>query len=212
MRRFRAGLFDSDGTLLDSRDLLYLAASSIFANFGLPPPTKEMYFSGVGADYEKFYKAHGIPKDASKETMNRIRREFILKNWGLASLFEDVIPTLRYLKNMGLKIGIISAENSGILERRVKENGLDKLLDYCAGSVCDKKTLVLDALDKFRMDPEECFFVEDTPKDIVNVKESGAIVIGVTHGFGTPEEIGAVNPHKVISAISELVPFIESDY
>ena len=126
-------------------------------------------------------------------------------------MFDDAVSTLSYLKKRGLKVGIISGENSGILERRVRENGLNSLLDYCAGSVCDKRTLVLDALDEFKMDPEECFFVEDTPKDILAVKGSGAFVIGVTHGFGTPDEISAVNPDKVISALSELIPFVESD-
>lgn len=211
MRRFKAALFDWDGTLFNSRQLLYLASSSIFVKFGIRPPTSKEYFSEMGGDYMAYYYSHGIPKNVSRATLCAIRKEFVIANWGLALPFHNTLKTLRYLREKELVVGIISAENTELLERRLEETGLDSLLDYCVGSVHDKKIVILDVLEIFRISPENCFYVEDTANVIPRIKESGVFTIGITHGFGTPEEIAKAKPDYIASSLQEVIDFVQSD-
>lgn len=211
MRRFSVALFDWDGTLFDSRNLLYLASTSIFVQFGVSPPTSKVYFSEMSGNYTDYYYSHGIPRSASREDLCAIRKEFVLSNWHLALPFDDTLATLRYLKKEGLVVGIVSAESTELLERRLEEAGLDALLDYYVGSVHDKKIVILDMLKILETSPENCFYVEDTAKVIPRIKESGVFTIGITRGFGTPQEIAEAQPDLIVSSLQKIVEFVDGD-
>jgi len=179
--------------------------------FGLKPPTEEEYFSGICSSYMEFYYSRGIPRDTKPEVLNEIRKEFMLKNWMTTPLYDDALETLVHLKDGGLKVGIVSGENTDILEMRVRQKGLRRLLDYLAGDASDKKILIWDALDALSLEPEDCFFVDDNPRDIAKIKDSGVFTIGITHGFGTPQKIAEAQPDLVVPSLRKIIEFVESD-
>ncbi len=211
MRRFRVALFDWDGTLFDSRALNHGAVVEIFKRFKLLPPTEEEYFSGISADYMGFYYSRGIPRDSSPDSLNEIRKEFMRKNWGKTPLHDDAVKMLIHLKDDGLKIGIISAENSDILKERVKQKGLARLLDCLTGDAFDKRMAIWETLEVMRLEPEDCFFVDDSPRDILKIKESGVFTIGITHGFGSPQKIAEAQPDLIVSSLQKIIEFVDSD-
>lgn len=211
MRRFQVGLFDWDGTLFDSRALNYLAASEIFKAFALPPPTEEEYFSGISADYMRFYYSRGIPENVDADALNEIRKEFMYKNWSVTPLHDDALETLLHVKNEGIKVGIVSGENSDILEERVKQKGLARLLDCLTGDAADKRMVIWETLDAMSLEPEDCFFVDDSPRDLVKIKESGVFTIGITHGFGSPQKIAEAQPDLIVPSLRKIIEFVDND-
>lgn len=211
MKRFRAALFDWDVTLLNSQHINYLASAHIFEMFGLTPPTEEEYYREISSKYMPFYWDRGVPKTANKEDLNAIRRDFMTDNWLAAGLFPDVFPVLANFRMAGFKTAVISAEDSEILTKRIKLLGIGKLLHHCAGDASDKKILIWDTLDMFGMEPEECFFVDDSPGDIPAIKESGVYTIGITRGIRSREAIEAAHPDLVVDSLNEILHLVDAE-
>lgn len=205
MKRFRVALFDWDVTLLNSQHVNYLSSADIFRKFGIQPPTEEEYCAKISADYMPFYWDRGISRNISKEDLNELRREFMKKRSADVALYPDSFPTLFYFRFCGFKVGIISGEDSELLRRRIKLFNLDKLLHHCVGDATDKKMYIWDALEMFGMEPEECFVVDDSPRDLVTIKESGVFTIGITRGIRSRESLARSNPDLIVDSLNEIL-------
>lgn len=211
MKRFRAAIFDWDVTLLDSQHINYLASVHIFELFGLAPPTEKEYYREISSKYMPFYWDRGVPRTATKEDLNAIRKDFMADHWAAAGLFPDVFPVLANFRMAGFKTAVVSAEDSEILAKRIKLFGIGKLLHHYIGDAFDKKILIWDVLDMFGMEPEECFFVDDSPGDIPTIKESGVYTIGITRGIRSREAIEAARPDMIVDSLNEILPLVDAE-
>lgn len=211
MKRFRVAFFDWDVTLLDSQPINYLSAADIFKKFELKAPTEEEYTAKISADYMPFYWSYGIPKSVDKEELNELRREFMKKRSAGVNLYPDAFPALFHFRSCGFKVGVISGEDSEILARRIKFFSVDRLLHHQVGDATDKKIFIWDALEALGMEPEECFFVDDSPRDLVAIKESGVFTIGITRNIRPREVLAKSKPDLIVDSLDEILYLSEME-
>lgn len=199
-------LFDIDGTLLNTTELIYQAFEHSLKTNGHEVLSRKQMSSTIGKSLEDCYL--DFAPDGDINLLSKTHDEFQLKNPHLAEVFPDTIRTLEKLKSLGFKMAGITNrwKSSGVLS--IKYTGLDKYLKF---------VLYRDDVKKLKPDPEPIFralgmldikkdeavMVGDSEIDVECGKNAGVKTVGVTYGFGG-EHIRNFSPDFVIDNISEL--------
>jgi len=202
----KAVLFDIDGTLLNTAELIYQAFEHSLKTHGHKVLSREKMAMTIGKSLEDCYLDFAPEGDIN--LLSKTHNEFQLKNPQLAEVFPDTLQTLEKLKSLGYKmVGITNRwKSSGVLS--IKHTGLDKYLEF---------VLYRDDVKKLKPDPEPikkalktlgfkkegAVMVGDSEIDVLCGKNAGVKTIGVTFGFGG-EHIKNFSPDFIIDELSEL--------
>lgn len=121
-------LFDIDGTLLNTTELIYQAFEHSLKTHGHKVLSREKMAITIGKSLEDCYL--DFAPNGDPILLSKTHNEFQLKNTHLAITFPDTIETLGKLKDLGLKMAGITNrwKSNGILS--VKHTGIDKFLEF----------------------------------------------------------------------------------
>lgn len=209
----KAVLFDIDGTLLDTTELLYQAFEYSIKSQGLVPPSREKMAKVIGVSLEKCYLAFAPAGDNA--LLCKTHNQFQLENPELAKTFPNTIKILKKLKELGIKTaGItnrwestakVSAERTGILKYL-------EFINYRDGfeKIKPDPEMLLDAIRKLEVKKDEVLMVGDTAIDIEAGKAADVETVGVTFGF-LGEEIKELNPDFIIDDLEEILEIISEE-
>jgi len=175
----KAILFDLDGTLIDSEEYYTNGTKEWLNNRGIYPSEKEL-FGIIGLNmpdtYEYLHKLSNLSinevKDENDRYFNSHKLDF--KKY----LFQDVIETLKKLKEKGIKIMICSLSPKNYIEEFISECNLEAYIDdYIGGDECthDKPhpEIYLKALAKLGINANEAIVIEDSFSGIKAGKDAG---------------------------------------
>lgn len=217
--RYKAVLFDLDGTLLDTLEDLAMAANRVLAAQGLPvhPVDAYRYFvgDGVATLVERILPAALRGTAMLDEAIAAFQREYA-NNWHDRSLPYPGIPQmLDRLVAAGLRLSILSNKPDGFtrlcVQRLLPQWTFDPLLGQRPG--VPKKPSPAAALEVARLlglAPAEILYVGDTAVDMQTANAAGMDAIGVLWGFRTALELQAAGARHLITAPEELLPIVTS--
>mgnify|MGYP000058930541 CR=1 FL=1 len=210
MQKFKAALFDLDGTLLDTSEFIFQAFENTLINHGIQPPTRNEITHLVGKPLEFCYRVL-----SGKEVVDKmcvVHRAFQASHLELAKTYPGASKVLVSLKSAGLKIAAVTTRQR---ETSIKTLEITHLIDYMDYIVAleDVENLkphaepVLKALDFLSVDPQEAVMVGDTDADILAGKSAGTVTVGVTYGFHGLQ-IEESKPDYIISDIREILSLV----
>ena len=75
---------------------------------------------------------------------------------------------------------------------------------YLDGRRTDKAELIAAVLERLGGTPQDKVMVGDRKYDIVGAKVNGLDVIAVTYGYGTQEELEALEPTAMVNSVQAL--------
>lgn len=202
----KAVLFDIDGTLLNTAELIYQAFEHSLKINGQKVLARRKMAASIGKSLEDCYL--DFAPNGDPIVLSKTHNEFQLKNPHLAALFPDTLKTLERLKNLGFKMAGITNRWKSSGELSVKHAGLDKYLDFVLFRDDVKKLKpdpqpVFQALEKLKIKKEEAVLAGDSEVDILCGRNAGIKTVGVTFGF-LGEKIRNSSPDYVIDSLSEL--------
>lgn len=199
-------LFDIDGTLLDTAELIYQAFEHSLKLHGHHVIARQKMAISIGKSLEDCYL--DFAPNGDPIVLSKTHNEFQLKNPHLAELFPDTLKTLEQLKNLGFKMAGITNrwKSSGTLS--IKLTGLNNYLEFVLFRDDVKKLKpdpqpVYQALNRLGIAKEKAVFVGDSEVDILCGKNAGIKTVGVTSGFAG-EKIRNFGPDFVIDSLSGL--------
>lgn len=202
----KAILFDIDGTLLNTTELIYQAFEHSLKKYGHPVLKRSKMAESIGKSLEDCYLDFAPNGDI--KLLSKFHNEFQLQNPQLAEVFPDTIPTLEKLRNLGFKMAGITNrwKSSGILS--VKHTGLDKYLEFVlyrdnVPKLKPNPEPIFLALEKLGIEKDKAVMVGDSEVDILCGKNAGVKTVGVTYGFGG-EHVRNFSPDSTIDSLSEL--------
>ncbi|MGY4690775.1 HAD family hydrolase [Salibacterium sp. K-3] len=194
-------IFDMDGTLFDSKDLLSRAIANTLqyaVEQGMHEDKGWTEADRVAVIGLPFYDAfRWLLPDASEENLQMLEAvldRFILHEMdnGAGSLYEGVPETLQHLKDEGYRLYVASNGNAEYVPSAIEREGLTALFEgvysvqqYQAGSKINLVRIILDDAGT------DAVMIGDRSSDIEAGKENGLPVIGCRFGFGSEEEISA---------------------
>lgn len=210
MERIKAILFDIDGTLLNTTELIYQAFEHSLKTHGHKVVGRDKMGVSMGKSLEDCYLDFAPNGDIL--VLSKTHNEFQLKNPHLAEGFPDTIETLKKLRSLGFRmVGITNRwKSSGSLS--VKHTGLDKFLEFVlyrddVPKLKPNPEPILEALKRLKVGKDEAVMVGDTFADIECGRNAGVHTVGVTYGFGG-EHIKNFEPDFLIDNLSELVKIV----
>lgn len=207
----KAVVFDSDGTLINSFELIVAAYTHVANEHGLKPPTAAEVRKQLGKSlpdiYESFYPGHDV--DALIQTNS----EFITAHAGESAAFDGLHDMLEALKGMGFKLAILTGGNHRI-EDVLKHHNIRQYFDSVVH--CERVTHpkphpegLLLALDECGVGATDAIMVGDSVQDIEAGKNAKvAMVIAVTHGIGKREDLARAGADYFVDSLIELQNYL----
>lgn len=209
----KAVLFDLDGTLIDSVDLIAQSARHAFTVCGEPVPSDSEWLADLGMPLKAMFGRFG----AEGERLDRLiagYREFQMAHHDrLVRPYGEVTATLDRLEAAGLRLAIVTSKVEHLAVRGLDLVGLGGRFETIVGldSCLNHKPHpepVETALARLQIRPEEAVFVGDSPHDMAAGRAAGVRTAAALWGPFTRELIAPAAPDWWLDTISDLLPLL----
>jgi phosphoglycolate phosphatase len=203
-------LFDLDGTLVDSRPGIVHSLRMALVESGLELPEDHDFTWCIGASLWKIFEEYLGTKDRAKLEAAVARYRHIYRDGPMFEydVYDGVIDTLTHLKQQGTRVCIATAKVHEYAREIIAVSPFASGIDHVYGSELDgrnveKSDLIRMILHEERIAPEHVIMIGDRHHDIDGALANGVAAIGVTYGYGTPQEIA--HAHACVDHAGELV-------
>ncbi|WP_194189979.1 pyrophosphatase PpaX [Clostridium chrysemydis] len=210
----KAVLFDLDGTLLDTNELIYKSFDYVFKNNLNLNLSKDEITSNYGQPLHYTF---------SKYTEDELIVEKLIKDYreynfsihdDMCNIFDGVEEVLKTLKDKKIKIGVVTSKREDLAKRGMKISGILKYMDCI---VTPEKTdkhkpepePVLYACKKLSVEPSEAIMVGDSHFDLMAGKSAGSLTCAVSYTMLELDRLKKVNPSFTVDSLLELINIIE---
>jgi phosphoglycolate phosphatase len=217
--RYKAVLFDLDGTLLDTLEDLANAGNRILAAQSLPVHAVEAYRyfvgDGIAILVERILPpSHRQPRQIA-ESVAAFKQEYA-DNWrDRTTPYAGVSEMLDHLTAAGLQLAILSNKPHAFTQLCVEQllprwsfapvlgqrEGVPKKPDPAAA---------LEAAERMELPPRDILYVGDTSIDMQTAQAAGMDPVGVLWGFRDADELRQAGAGWLIKHPSELLPIVFS--
>ena len=209
--RYRAVLFDMDGTVLDTLGDLANAINHILVEYHMPirSLSEVAHFLGNGA-------AWLVDHAVSAGTPEALRREMlsVYQPWYdshcaiLTAPYPGILSLMEALRAAGVKQAVISNKQDSAV-RMLAAQHFPGLLETAVGESATVRRkpnpdAVLAALDAMGVEKRDAVYVGDTEVDIETAKNAGLDCAVVGWGFRTEEELHAAGAGRIFRTADEL--------
>ena len=215
--RYKAILFDLDGTLLDTLEDLAVAANRALVSLGLPAHPVAAYRLFVG-DGLRILAERLLPEAQRTVTLidalvAAFEREYS-RNWNERSAPYAGIPEmLDQLTDDGYRLSVLSNKPDAFtrlcVEQLLPRWTFAPLLGQRSG--VPKKPDPAGALEitaELALKPAEVLYLGDTATDMLTARAAGMEAIGVLWGFRAADELREAGAHHLIGPPAELAPLL----
>ncbi|OUX44468.1 hypothetical protein CBE37_01110 [bacterium TMED277] len=213
-------LFDYDGTLVDSADIIVEGTIQAFVRCGLPKPDPRKVKKGIGHKLITALKDY-IPKDLTIDP-NIIAAEY--RKWyqemdeegiHFEPIFEGVHSLLDFLKRKDWLLGIATNKSSRGLFRGLKHHKIEHFFDLIMTSddfpAKPKPDMALNAQRKFSVEGNRSIMIGDTVHDIVMGNLAKCVTIGVTWGYNTRESLIDADADFIADEFDQLSTLLKTE-
>lgn len=203
-------LFDNDGTLVDTYDLILesfhhavrnvlghdIADEKLMAKVGQPLATQMWDFTDDSAVHEELLLTY-------REFNHRIHDDRV-------SLFPGVREGLERLREEGFKMGVVTSKMSPLARRGLEVLEVAEFFDCLVGAdSCSKHKPdpdpILMGCDLLGATPESCVYVGDNPYDLQASNAAGTLSVAALWGMFDEDALCAENPCLACSDFSGMV-------
>lgn len=203
-----AVLFDLDGTILDSIDLLLQSMEFAFAGRARRP-TRAQWTAGIGTPL-RTQLAEWCDSEAEVDALvaqYRVYQNEHLER--LTSLYPDVRHTIEWVRAAGHRTGVVTSKGRGMTDRSLTHVGLTDLFDTI---VTYEETTrhkphaepVQLALSRLGIPPDRAIFVGDSSHDMESGRAAGVRTAAAEWGPFSREQLEPANPTYWLARMADL--------
>ncbi|AOV06895.1 pyrophosphatase PpaX [Sporosarcina ureilytica] len=207
-------LFDFDGTLLDTNELIIRTFGHVLNKHYPGQYGREEILPFLGPTLHETFGS--INPEKTEQLVSEYREWNIANHDELSKEFDGVSETLRLLKAEGYKMAIVSTKKNNMVHK-----GLDLLeagnvfdtvigLDDVSKPKPDPEPILL-ALERLGADREEALMIGDNYHDIVGGQNAGVQTAGVAWSVKGEDFLQEYNPDYMLQHISDLLPLLKGE-
>jgi len=206
--KISAIIFDVDGVLLDSNQMMIDLHKIIAKKMNLRVPDKKEITSLWGKSFPELITSiwHDVdPKVFKKNVVDYIKKEKII-----FPVVKGSKETLKKLKRMGFKLGIVTGRPMDFTIDHMKNSGFDlELFDVIVTGDDTKNHKpspdpILRAVNLLKVKPEEIIYVGDSLIDFKAAKNAKVEFVGVLTGDVKEEEWKKNGVKNIIQSVADL--------
>jgi pyrophosphatase PpaX len=207
--KIRAVLFDLDGTIIDTNELII--QSFFHALKGIVPESfgREHIIPSMGQPLSKQLREFSGHEDVA--ALSDAYREYnLLHHDEMVSLFPGVSDTVKRLHDAGIRIGIVTTKMRATTQRALQLLGLESYMETIVSidDVDNPKPHpepVAKAIQALGITPSEALMVGDSSVDMESAIAAGAIPIGVAWSLKGEEYLFKSGAVRVLREMDELL-------
>lgn len=212
--RIRAVLYDFDGTLADSTELIMRCyRHTMSTHLGHVPPDED-WLSGFGMTLETQLRRYARHEDEMGEMLATWRAYQNTIHDDLLRPFPGAAETVAELDRRGFLLAIVTSKHRRTTLRGMNLCGIVPHFDVIVTpeDVTQPKPHpepVLFALEKLGVAPEEALFVGDSPHDVASGKAAGTKTAGVLWGPFPRAALEQAQPDALLSEQQDVLRLLE---
>ncbi|HNX37834.1 MAG TPA: HAD-IA family hydrolase [Candidatus Cloacimonadota bacterium] len=203
-------LFDFDGTIANSIDLIYGIMNKFAPDYGMEPVSREDFEVIRSMDPRTALSLFKIPFYRIPFIISRVLKEY-KHSVDLLHPYPGIPEMLSDLAGSGIRMALLSSNHQANVMRflvRHKLNGFE-WVEGTSG-VMRKHNRINKMLRRHRIDSSSVIYVGDESRDIQAAKLCGIRVISVTWGFHTQSLLQRFKPDFIVNSPQEIKPLIDS--
>ena len=213
MRRLPALLFDLDGTLVDTLELILTSMRHAFGGRA-GAPTDEQWRVGIGTPLRTQLREFAANDDDVEELAASYRAHQKTHHDRLTVCYDGVVATLEALHARGHPMALVTSKAGDIAARSMAHVGLDRLMDVVISAESTARNKphpepVLLACERLGVAPADALFVGDSPHDVEAGKAAGARTVAALWGFFPRSELEAAGAEVYLDDVAELPTLVE---
>jgi pyrophosphatase PpaX len=204
-----AVLFDLDGTLIDSIELILNSAKHAFVDRDGYVPSDAEWLTGVGIPLETMFRRYARDDADVKALIAKYREYQLAHHDRLVRCYDQVVETVDLLRAAGHPVAIVTSKTGWLAQRGLDQVGLGRHFEVIIGcDICNRHKPdpepVFMALDRLGYDPIDAVFVGDSIYDIAAGNAAGVTTIAALWGPFSREDLAASHPTHFLERMSDL--------
>lgn len=213
MRAYDTYLFDADGTLYDTVDLICNCFDYVTQKYGNLTVSREEIIGGIGSPLRHQLMLHLDPNlDHQTILDDYLQYQLSIMEEGITP-FPHVTETLETLKNAGKKLAVVTSRRRISLNKILESTDTLKYFDVL---VTPEDTLkhkphsepALKAMDLLDADPQTTVFTGDAHYDICSGNDAGVDTIFVNWSHVDKKSL-PIQPTWAIDSLKEITDCLE---
>ncbi|WP_461610958.1 pyrophosphatase PpaX [Cytobacillus kochii] len=205
-------LFDLDGTLIDTNELIISSFLHTLNHYYPDSYQRQDVLPFMGPTLVETFTS--IDRDRADE-MVHMYRTFNKENHDvLVKEFSGVYETVRTLKESGYKLGIVTTKMLDVVEKGLRLTKLDEFfevivaLDHVEKPKPDAEP-VLKALSLLDSEPQEAIMIGDNHHDIIGGRNAGTVTAGVAWSSKGRNHLLQFDPDYMLETMPDLLTILE---
>ena len=214
MPRPLAVLFDLDGTLVDTLDLLLGAARHAFHGRTGPAPTEDEWRAGIGTPLRRQLAPYAADPDELQALVVGYRAYQHEHHDRLTQPYPGAAATVAELRRRGHPVAVVTSKGDQIAHRTLRHVELGEAMhavigaDSCTRHKPDPEPVHV-ALARLGYEPAEALFVGDSPHDLRAGRAAGVITVAAEWGFFTREALEEAGADHFLADVRALPALVE---
>ena len=210
--RYKAILFDLDGTLLDTNELIVKSFQHTIAVHEQRELDAEIIRAFFGKTAKALLEFLAPDKVEEMTTTYRAYQSAHHDEW--AKIFVGVREVIQEFYDAGMLLGIVTSKKNATAMRGLKLFDLDKYFtvvisaEQCQHTKPHPEPVQL-ALTKLGLAPQDCLMVGDSPFDILSGRGACVETVAVRWSEVPWPDVMAAEPDYIINTMAELISLAE---
>jgi len=215
--KFKAVIFDLDGTLLNTLEDLAGAMNIVLRQFGLPEHGLAEYKQFVGNGIEALVR-RAVPEEQRNgerfdRYVQRMKEEYFKRMTSKSHPYEGIAELLDAFNTAGIPLVVLSNKpdqpTRTIVSRLLAGWRFEKVMG-ARPEVPTKPnpSAALAIARELKITPSDFLFIGDTPIDMQTANFAGMFAVGALWGFRAVEELIAGGARVLVRDPEDLLPWI----
>jgi phosphoglycolate phosphatase len=215
-------LLDLDGTISDSSPGIGASLQHAFSTCGYPEPTLEQIQSMIGPPFEMSFPTIGIPATDVERVILAYRDHYEAGSLFDNTMYPGIVEMLDALRADGHVLSLATAKPEPTAIRITEHFGLTGYFELQAGASIDvgssrrtKGEVISHALVALGVSPHDghdVVMIGDRDHDVEGASLNQIPCIGVTWGFGSPEELLGAGAAALVDTPGEVAAAVAATY
>lgn len=198
-------IFDFDGTLADTLDVIVTITNELAEEFGYPAADIEDLADVQNMSSREIISQSGVSIFKLPKLLRRVKEE--LRNYlDDIALFPGVRKALFDLRYEGYKLYIVTSNAKENVEFVFRREGVLELFHgiYSGSTLFGKHHIINRLIKREKLDRKRAIYIGDETRDIDAAKKAKIKSVAVTWGFNSIDALVKHRPDRILQAPEEM--------
>jgi len=210
-------LFDVDGTLVDSQNVIAASIRRAFQAYGMEPPSRERSLSIVGLSLVEAFTVLAGPKAPVEGLAQAYKEAYTVLHPDPANeapLFPGAGECIARLQGRDdVRLGLATGKSRKGVARLIAQQGWEGVFStiQTADDAPSKPhpAMILQAVEELGVAPEDAMMIGDSSYDMAMARAAGVLPVGVAWGFQPVAALKEAGADRIVDSYDELEPVLQ---